>query len=447
MSHHDLDQKVFSILDQLIHPGPLLVGFSGGLDSRVLLELLARYIRWRDGFTLQAVHVHHGLNPRADQWLTHCAQVCDSLAVPFMAERVEIEKKPRQSLEDLARQARYDVFRRALPKDGILLTAHHQDDQLETLLLALKRGSGPRGLSAMPEKITFSAGHLMRPLLSFNRQQLSDWAISQQLSWIEDDSNQDERFDRNFLRQKVIPLLRQRWPEITATASRTAGLCAEQETLLDEIAQQDLMASRHPDGSLRINLLEGLSSPRRHQLLRFWLRQQTGTVPSQIQLQKIWPEVALAREDAAPELVWQKGIVRRYQHRLYQVNTAIRQSQITPSVYPLLLDTPLVLPDGILTLRSDHSAGAQLRMPAEGEQISVAFNLPGSLKAHPAGRQHSRELKKLWQEYGVAPWLRSTVPVICYQDKVAAAVGVFICQEYCCPEDRSGLRIDWQPNS
>lgn len=189
-----------------------------------------------------------------------------------------------------------------------------------------------------------------------------------------------------------------------------------------------------------INQLEGLSPARRHQLLRFWLRQQTGTVPSQVQLQKIWPEVALAREDATPELVWQKGIIRRYQHRLYQVNADV-STPIIPSILRLQIDMPLSLPSGILTLRSDHSAHAQLRMPVPNEQLTVVFNLPGSVKVHPVGRQHSRELKKLWQEYGVAPWLRSTVPVICYQDKVAAAAGVFICQEYCCPEDRNGLRI------
>ncbi len=445
MSHHDLDKKVFSILDQLTHPGPLLVGFSGGLDSRVLLELLARYTRLRDGFSLQAVHVHHGLNPRADQWVDHCALVCKNLAVPLTAERVGIEKKPRQSLEDLARQARYDVFRQSLPTGGMLLTAHHQDDQLETLLLALKRGSGPRGLSAMPVKTTFAAGDLIRPLLSFSRQQLADWAVSQQLSWIEDDSNQDERFDRNFLRQRVIPLLRQRWPEITATASRTASLCAEQETLLDEIAQQDLKTSLHPDGGLLICQLEQYSQARRHQLLRFWLRQLTGTVPSQTQLQKIWPEVALAREDASPELVWQQGIIRRHQHRLYHINTRITAAPMMPLVQQIMIDTPLVLPGGILTLSSDKSADARLRLPEEGEQITVTFNLPGSVKTHPAGRQHSRELKKLWQEYGVAPWLRSTVPMICYQGKIAAAAGVFVCQEYLCPEGQDGLRIEWQP--
>nr|WP_321242241.1 tRNA lysidine(34) synthetase TilS [uncultured Tolumonas sp.] len=443
MSHYRLETDVFAILDQQLKPGSLLVGFSGGLDSRVLLELLARYIRQRAGFSLQAVHVHHGLNPLADQWLLHCQQTCQTLTIPFTAQRVEIAKQNRQSLEDLARQARYAVFRQYLPKGGSLLTAHHQDDQLETVLLALKRGSGPRGLAAMPMEADFADGRLVRPLLSFSRQQLLDWAISQRLSWIEDDSNYDERFDRNFLRQRVIPLLRERWPEIAATAARSATLCAEQETLLDEIAKTDLLASLHVDGSLQIAQLETLSPARRHQLLRFWLRQQTGTVPSHAQLHNIWSEVALARADAMPELVWQQGVIRRYQHRLYQVSPipAAISSQTLP------IDIPVHLANGVLTLQTDCLNEMRLRMPEANEQLTIEYGLPGSYKAHPVGREHSRELKKLWQEYGVAPWLRSTMPIICYQGKIAAIVGLFICQDYLCQTDKMGLTISWEPNA
>ena len=138
MHLNNFQTAVFSVLDQQLQPGPLLIGFSGGLDSRVLLELVARYVTQRPGFSLQVVHVHHGLNPKADQWLDFCAQICEKVSVPFTAERVEIKRSSRQSLEDLARQARYEVFRKHLCAQGTLLTAHHQDDQLETLLLALK---------------------------------------------------------------------------------------------------------------------------------------------------------------------------------------------------------------------------------------------------------------------------------------------------------------------
>ena len=443
MSQHRVETDVFAILDQQLKPGPLLVGFSGGLDSRVLLELLARYTRQRTGFSLQAVHVHHGLNLLADQWLSHCQQTCQTLAIPFTAQRVELKKQSRQSLEDLARQARYAVFRQYLPKGGTLLTAHHQDDQLETLLLALKRGSGPRGLAAMPMEADFADGHLVRPLLSFSRQQLLDWAISQRLSWIEDDSNHDERFDRNFLRQRVIPLLRERWPEMAVTAARSAALCAEQETLLDEIAKTDLFACQHVDGSLQIELLASLSPARRNQLLRFWLRQQTGTVPSHAQLQKVWSEVALARVDAMPELVWQQGVIRRYQQRLYHV---FPMPAMIPS-HTLQIDIPVHLANGVLTLQTDYLNEIRLRMPEANEQLTLEYGLPGSHKAHPVGREHSRELKKLWQEYGVAPWRRSTMPVICYQGKIAAVAGLFVCQDYLCQTGHIGLKIDWNQNA
>jgi tRNA(Ile)-lysidine synthase len=444
-----LQAEVFAALDNYLKPSALLVGYSGGLDSRVLLELISRYVRQRSGFSLLALYVHHGLNIKADDWLMNCAQVCEALEVSFIAERVVIDKKNRQSLEDLARRARYNAFSQHLPEQGTLLTAHHQDDQLETLLLALKRGSGPRGLSAMPVQTSFASGHLFRPLLSFSRQQLLEWALSQQLSWIEDDSNFDERFDRNFLRQQVIPLLRQRWPEIAMTATRSAGLCAEQESLLDEIAQDDLAKSRYTDGSLQIAVLDSLSKPRRHQLFRFWLRQLTGTVPSQVQLEKIWSEVALARQDAIPELCWQAGIIQRYQQRLYFTAS-------TPNVFsqanakhidsqPIDIGIPLQLSNGVLTLEADISSSLRLRMPNDAEFLTVEYGLPGSLKAHPAGRAHSRELKKLWQEYGVAPWLRSATPIICYQGKIAAVVGAFICREYLCRENEPGLRMDWQP--
>jgi tRNA(Ile)-lysidine synthetase, N-terminal domain/tRNA(Ile)-lysidine synthetase, C-terminal domain len=438
-----LQAEVFTILDAQLQPGPLLVGYSGGLDSRVLLELMARYVAVKPGFSLQAIHVHHGLNPKADEWLQHCQTVCAVLDVPLIARHAILEKKARESLEDVARQARYDLFREHLATGGFLLTAHHQDDQLETLLLALKRGSGPRGLSAMPRHIAFASGHLIRPLLSFDRRQLAEWAHNQHLSWIEDDSNQNEQFDRNFLRHSVIPLLRERWPEIAATTSRTASLCAEQESLLDEITALDLNTVKYRDGSLQIAHLAVLSPARRHQLLRYWLRELTGTVPTQSQLHKIWPEVALAREDAMPELIWQKGSVRRYQQRLYQLNRPVT-SPFCRQAIPI--NQPLELSSGTLTLSSDMTTPAQLRMPLQNEPLSVTCNLAGSVKMHPLGRQHSRELKKLWQEYEVAPWLRGSIPIICYGNTVAAVAGLFICQGFGCPENESGLNIHWQPN-
>ena len=167
----------------------------------MLLEILHRYIQVHPGYELQAIHVHHGLNPKADAWAEYCQKTCQAMDIPLKIELVQLQRKNRQSLEDIARQARYNVFRKVMQPGTTLITAHHQDDQVETCLLALKRGSGPRGLAGMPELMSFHSGRLIRPCLSVNKQSMTAWAEAEGLTWVEDDSNQNEDFDRNFLRQ------------------------------------------------------------------------------------------------------------------------------------------------------------------------------------------------------------------------------------------------------
>lgn len=200
----------------------ILVGFSGGVDSTVLLQGL---VRLRDEFQLPleltALYIHHGLNIKADDWLEHCAQCCQQWQVNFISEKVNVDPKDG-GLENSAREARYQAFRRNLQPQQVLVTAQHQDDQAETFLLALKRGSGPAGLSSMPAKMLFEHSYLLRPLLNITREQIEYYAIEQGLTWIEDDSNQDDRYDRNFLRLRVMPLLTQRWPHFSQAVTRSA---------------------------------------------------------------------------------------------------------------------------------------------------------------------------------------------------------------------------------
>ena len=268
--------------------GPLVVGYSGGMDSHVLLVWLAQFVRLNPGYSLQAVHVHHGLNPHSDAWAEHCLRICRELNVSCVVERVTVSQSRRESLEACAREVRYQALARHLAQGGTLLTAHHQDDQLETLLLALKRGAGVRGLAAMPSRQPFATGELVRPLLDCSRARLLEWARQHQLRWIEDDSNQDERFDRNFLRAQILPLLQERWPSFGRTASRSAELCGEQEALANEVAASDLIVCQQADGSLLLAELARLSPPRRHNLLRYWLRRLSGAVPDRDAVLRIW---------------------------------------------------------------------------------------------------------------------------------------------------------------
>lgn len=252
------------------------IAFSGGLDSSVLLHLLADWARHEDLPPLSAIHVHHGLQPAADAWPEYCAQFCARLDIPLEVVRVQVA--PGASLEQAARRVRYAAFAERLGSGEVLLGAQHRDDQAETLLLRLLRGAGVRGLAAMPASRPLGQGSLVRPLIDCSRAELQAYAQSHGLAWVEDPSNADERFSRNFLRRQVMPLLAERWPQMTASLARSASHLSEAQQLLDELAEMDLLAARGvcalpwlPLPSLDLSAVTALSDARQRNLLRHWL--------------------------------------------------------------------------------------------------------------------------------------------------------------------------------
>ncbi|WP_145522569.1 tRNA lysidine(34) synthetase TilS [Yersinia rohdei] len=427
----------------------VLVGFSGGLDSSVLLHLL---VCLRDQFIpelmIRAIHIHHGLNPRADSWVKHCQQQCEQWGVALEVVRVTIDTRD-SGIEAAARNARYQAFASHLAANEVLLTAQHLDDQCETFLLALKRGSGPAGLSAMAAKRPFAHSQLLRPLLAFSRETLENYARAQQLQWIEDDSNQDDRFDRNFLRLRILPLLNRRWPHFAQATARSAGLCAEQEQLLDELLADNLQQLQNTDGALSIDGLLLASDAKRAAILRRWLARSGASMPSQSQLQRLWLEVAMARQDAEPQLTLGAHLVRRYRQYLYLLP---QLPEITVSHLPwakvlaasdqsALIPEPLVLPANLGVLSFVTHGGQTIRAAAIGEEISIGFGLQGEIKI--VGRQHSRHSKKIWQELGIPPWQRERIPLLYFGEHLIAAAGVFVTQAGQANEDELCWHLDW----
>lgn len=264
---------------QLLSSRQILVAFSGGLDSTVLLHQLVQWRTENPGVTLRAIHVHHGLSANADAWVKHCENICQQWQVPLVVERVQLAQEGL-GIEAQARQARYQAFARTLLPGEVLVTAQHLDDQCETFLLALKRGSGPAGLSAMAEVSEFAGTRLIRPLLARTRGELEQWARQYDLRWIEDESNQDDSYDRNFLRLRVVPLLQQRWPHFAEATARSAALCAEQESLLDELLADDLAHCQTQQGTLKIAPMLAMSDARRAAIIRRWLAGQNAPMPS-----------------------------------------------------------------------------------------------------------------------------------------------------------------------
>ncbi|QMN55349.1 tRNA lysidine(34) synthetase TilS [Citrobacter freundii] len=420
----------------LLNSQSILVAFSGGLDSTVLLHQLVLWRALHPDVALRAIHIHHGLSPHADSWVQHCESVCAQWQVPLVVERVHLEDDGL-GIEAQARRARYQAFAQTLLPGEVLMTAQHLDDQCETFLLALKRGSGPAGLSAMGENSPFAGNRLIRPLLAQTREALEAWARQHELCWIEDESNQDDTYDRNFLRLRVNPLLQQRWPHFAQAVARSAALCAEQESLLDELLASDLADCITAHGTLLVVPLMMMSGVRRAALLRRWLAGVNAPMPSRNGLERIWQEVALAREDASPCFRLGECEVRRYQSQLWWVKSVDGQSE---TVIPWLeWKTPLALPAGLGSVQL-ISAG-ELRMPQADEAVSIRFKAPGVL--HIVGRNGGRKLKKIWQEQGIPPWRRDTTPLLFYGETLIAAAGVFVTREGIA-EDGAGVSLVWR---
>lgn len=428
----------FSLLSRLPSTQrQFLVALSGGLDSTVLLHRLVQWRSTQPEIALRAIHIHHGLSPSADCWVAHCQKVCAAWQVPLVVTRVHLADEGN-GVEAQARKARYDAFRQALLPGEKLLTAHHLDDQSETFMLALKRGSGPAGLAAMPEVMPFAGTQLLRPMLYESRASLADYARENGLIWVDDESNQSDLYDRNFLRLRVLPLLNARWPHFADAVARSAALCGEQEALLDELLAQALLAATDDEGALSVAALHDMSQARRAAILRRWLAGQHAPMPSRDALARIWEEVALAREDADPLLQLGSHAVRRYRGRLWWVKIIPGQRNVTLDWLDPTL--PLTLPAGLGELSLE--SGDMLRAPGPDETVSVRFQATGSL--HLVGRSGGRKLKKIWQEMGVAPWLRETTPLLFYGETLIAAAGRFVTVEGQYQQGLAGKQLVWR---
>ncbi|WP_017445709.1 tRNA lysidine(34) synthetase TilS [Gayadomonas joobiniege] len=417
-----------SFLNRFAQPPVVYVGLSGGIDSVVLLHCLSVLNANKPELKIRAIHVNHGLSDNAQQWQTFCQQFCKSLAIPLHCQQVQIKKTSRQSLEQLARDARYQAFKQIVSPADVLTTGQHLDDQAETFLLRLKRGSGPAGLAGMQAISCNQYGQtIWRPLLKIKRRRIIAYAKAHRLHWIEDESNQDLQFDRNFLRQQILPTIESRWPGFSECVARSADLCRMQNELAQDMAQMD--AERCIKGrQLDLNQLVQLAEHRQFNLLRYWLLQFQPLMPSFQQMQQLLA-MQTAKPDAQPELVVSGGQVRRYQDSLYFLSQ--RQLEFfARTKQQHAASEPFCLSDGQTAQLdfSENSGHIKLMVPLA--DMIIKYQLPSSLSCRPQGRKHSRTLKKLWQEYQIPVWQRSSIPYLFYQGQLVAALGHWICADY-----------------
>ncbi|KTT15935.1 tRNA lysidine(34) synthetase TilS [Pseudomonas parafulva] len=388
------------------------VALSGGLDSTVLLHWLAAYARSHPAPPLRAIHIHHGLQPAAQAWPAHCQRVCDDLGVELQV--IEVDVAPGPSLEQAARQARYAAFERVLAAGDMLFTGQHRDDQAETLLFRLLRGAGLRGLAAMPRERALGQGRLVRPLLGCSRQQLQGYAQAHALGWVEDPSNADTRFARNYLRREVLPSLVQRWPQAGQNLARAAEHLGEALSLLDELAENDLAPVRQGApaawpglDSLDLAGLLALSPARQRNALQYWLSHRTRLPDARHWAG--WADLRNAAVDACP--VWQlaDGQLVRSQGRIWWLSGDWLQTPCKAMEWENA-DQPLALPgNGSVRL---VGAGALTGLRIGYRQGGEWLDIPGR------GR---RDLKRLLNELHVPHFLRLRLPLL-YQGERLLAV-------------------------
>lgn len=415
-------------------PRAVLVGLSGGLDSVALLRLLAMQAPIRKA-GLRAIHVHHGLQAAAGDWAAHCREACDALGVALDVVRVEVARDAGKGLEAAARDARRSAFAKALRDNEALALAHHRDDQAETFLLRALRASGPDGLAAMRPWQRFAAGWLWRPLLDVPRAQLLAYAREHQLRWIEDPSNDDIAHDRNFLRHRILPLLRERWAATDAALARSAGLAADAAMLLADGDDDALAAARTLDPQvLSVAALEALPATRRARVLRRWIEALALPPLPARGIARIEGDLMAAATGTDASFEWHGAVVRRWRDLLH----AGPRRQPLPRSWRVQWDghRPLPLPTGgQLQLEGADAFDAALQVHARqgGERI----DLPG--------RTHSHALKHVLQDLGVPPWQRAQLPLLSDAAGTVMAAGDLVVSAQMDAWLRGhGARLAWQ---
>lgn len=418
-------------------PSRYLVAFSGGVDSTVLLHALAK-TREEHRLPVLAVHVDHGFHAASADWDRHCRRVAAALDIPYEVSRVEVEADTAAGVEAAAREARYAALQGSMRRDDWLLSAHHEGDQAETLLLNLMRGSGLAGLAGIGLFRSFGPGFLVRPLLGVPGEALSAYATEHGLDWIEDPSNLDLRFDRNFLRNEVMPLLRTRWPAVSARLAQSAALAGEASELLAELAAIDLDRLGGP-GRLDIDALRTLSGPRQRNAIRHAIR-ESGLPPAPAtRLYQVVAELVPARGDAQPLVRWPGAEIRRHRGHLYVLST---QADVTDDetlrIDPSHGAVDLGPGQGRLSLEGGVSGGIRDYVAKAG--LTVRYRQGGE-EIRPAGDACTRKLKKLLQDRQVVPWMRQRIPLLYAGEDLVAVADLWVASEFSADE---GYRVCWQ---
>ncbi|MDH3355161.1 MAG: tRNA lysidine(34) synthetase TilS [Chromatiales bacterium] len=419
----------------------VVVALSGGVDSTVLLHLMQQLQQQHD-LSLSAIHINHQLQTESDGWVDQCIELCERWQIPLQVEKVIVEKSGH-GMESDARAARYRIFDAQLQQGDILLQGHHADDQAETVLMRLMRGSGVRGLAAIPAERALGHGRVVRPLLPISRQQIIDYAAHHQLNWIEDPSNSDRTIERNLIRHEILPQMERQRSGVKKALVRSAEQFLESAELLDQLAEIDLQSAQLEPLQLGCDVLLELEHGRCRNLLRYWISKNGFLTPSSAVIDRIIYEGLHSRADAHPLIDWFGAEVRRYRNSLYLMQRAPSEHEYAPLKWDLC--SALQLGEGLGILSSVKQIGAGIRTSLiVDNEVTIRWRAGGE-RIQPAGRTGHHTLKNLFQEAAIPLWQRERYPLIYIGEKLAYIPNLCAAAEFAVEKDEEGLLFEWNP--
>ncbi len=444
MDLENLEKKVQHSLDSIQSYGRINLAFSGGVDSLVLLHLLVKLRDKNPQINLNVIHINHQLNESAGLWQEQCQTVCEELAVSFKAITVDARAHSGESPEAKARELRYQRLAAESNDNDLIALAHHQNDQAETLLIQMLRGSGVAGLAAMPElssqsAINKPASRLWRPLLTISRQRIQEYADSLNLNWIEDPSNQSRDYDRNYVRHEVMPIILQRWPSAKTSLSRVSRLQAEASEISNRYAKL-LLDQLNPDqlNYLDCNRLLKLDSIDLKALLRYWIKSFNYAVPSEVQLKELVKNVISSKRDACPLVKWSNIEARRFKNHLYIFPELKRFDNLVK--YDWSMQSKLKLNEIDQILIAKHATQGGIHSELCNKKLQVSYRRGGESYKDMEGKLKS--LKKIYQHLDLPVWVRDRTPLISSNNEVIALGDLWVSPSCLAVKDEPGYLFE-----
>ena len=419
----------------------ICVSLSGGVDSIVLLYALNQCSG--KGCSIRAIHINHNLVKDSQSWADFCKKTCDRIQIQIDIHSVKINTSEGFGIEAAARKVRYQKLRRSIQEREWLMTAHHQDDQLETILLRMARGTGVEGLQGIQKQFNFGRGKIIRPLLDVSKSEILGYAREKRLNWVVDTSNQETYFDRNFLRIKVIPTLKERWPAFSSSVSRLSDISTQTSTLLKELAEQDL-GFNYPVKNLDIEIFKNKSIGRVINIIRFLILKNEMSVPS-MQVLNSGVNTLLNSKSVNPSMVWDNYCIKRYLDKLY----FLQQSELQPNQSNKLMnwsiDKPLILDENGSMLLATMTKGQGLSLKKCNKNFDIKFRKGGE-SIRPVGHKITKKLKKLFQEDHILPWARDKIPLLYKKDELIGVGDLWFNQNYIASAEEDGFLVNWSRN-